>query len=307
VSWRLVSVISGAAVAGVLATWFAMHAGAGAPPSDLPAIAVATLASPDAAAPDAAAPDAAAPDAAAPDAAAPDAAAPDIAPPDPAPSPPTDAADGSDASIEADDIEVIDPVARRPAPRPAGARPAATRAVALPGPVVPAGAPVDVLMTLYQNDKYAEIVTNCRWGVTADTAAFCVRAACKEGSEQLAASWLKYIATETTRLQTSANCQQDLQTRVAASPPASRSQSQPQLTPDDRAELATCGATVMNARRAPDCTRVACRAGAPSKAFKWVAYVPAAQRTTVVAQCSQVGIDLTTQKLDCAADPAACP
>ena len=78
-------------------------------------------------------------------------------------------------------------------------------------------------------------------------------------------------------------------------------------TPEDVAELSACGGTVMSARRAPGCTRVACRSGATDKAIKWVAYVPAAQRAELTSLCKERGVDLTTQRLDCTADAAACP
>jgi len=78
-------------------------------------------------------------------------------------------------------------------------------------------------------------------------------------------------------------------------------------TPEDAAELSACGGAVMSARRAPGCTRVACRLAATDKAFKWVAYVPAGQRGELTSLCKERGVDLTAQLLDCTADAAACP
>jgi serine/threonine protein kinase len=81
----------------------------------------------------------------------------------------------------------------------------------------------------------------------------------------------------------------------------------PQATAEERAAFSSCTGGVMSGARALDCVRLACRNGAADKAFKWVAYVPAAQRGGVVAPCNELGIDLTTQTLDCTANPAACP
>ena len=287
IRWPLVLVISGAVVAGVLVTWFAMNADPGSPASGTPMVALAVAEPPDAA------PLAAAPR--------------PVEIPDATP-PPLEA-NRSAPPRGADDIEILQPGeepprSRRVAPRPVAWPPVSAPVVsASPAPRSPA--PLEVLKALYQKTKYAEVVSSCSSGVTAEIAVFCARAACKEGRGLLAASWLKQIASEQTRLETNAHCQQDLQNRAATLPPASPPRKQP--TPDDVAELADCGATRMNRRRAPDCTRVACLAGEPNKAVKWVAFVPTAERATLAAECKQHGIELTTQKLDCAADPAACP
>jgi serine/threonine protein kinase len=79
------------------------------------------------------------------------------------------------------------------------------------------------------------------------------------------------------------------------------------LTPADEAALSTCRAATMSARRAVDCTRVACRARAADRAFKWVAYVPMEQRAGLTAECGALGVELARQTLDCTADPGACP
>jgi hypothetical protein len=81
----------------------------------------------------------------------------------------------------------------------------------------------------------------------------------------------------------------------------------PQATAEERAAFSSCTGGVMTGARALDCTRLACRNGADDRAFKWVAYVPTAQRASVVGPCNELGIDLMTQKRDCIADPAACP
>jgi hypothetical protein len=294
IRWPLVAVISGAAVAGVLATWSLMHASSSARPRDTRTVAVAVVEPPDAALPEAAFPDAA-PLAIAP---------PEVANPDATLLPALGASDGSDAAIEADDIEIIDAGEARPRSRPVSPRPVVSPPAGSPSPASPSVATLDSLKALYQRNKYAEVVTSCGSGVTAEIAVICVRAACKESRLQLAARWMKQIASEQTRMETNAHCQQDLQNRAAIAP---ASPLRPQPTPDELGELARCGVTRMNRRRAPDCTRVACLAGESSKAIKWVAYVPTAERATLAAQCKQVGIDLTTQKLDCAADAAACP
>ncbi|HEY0989569.1 MAG TPA: serine/threonine-protein kinase [Kofleriaceae bacterium] len=80
----------------------------------------------------------------------------------------------------------------------------------------------------------------------------------------------------------------------------------PAPTPEEQAGFASCGTERMTKRRAPECTRFACRVGA-AKAELWVAYVPRELRSDLVALCKASGIDLTKVRLDCADDAAACP
>jgi serine/threonine protein kinase len=294
IRWPLVAVVGGAAVAGVLATWLMMRAGSGATPGDAPTVAVALATPPDAAPPAVASLVVAPTEVATPDATLPIA---------------IGATDGSDLAIDAEDIEIIDAGPGRPGSQPVSPPPAASPPVASPPigprrPPLPSVARLDDLKALYQKRSYAEVVTSCGAGVTAEIAVICVRAACKVAKVQLVAGWLGQISSVQTRMETKAHCQQDLQNRAAIAP---ASPPRPPATADELAELTRCGATRMNRRLAPDCTRAACLAGESNKAIKWVAYIPTAERTALTAQCKLLGIDLTAQKLDCAADAAACP
>jgi hypothetical protein len=73
--------------------------------------------------------------------------------------------------------------------------------------------------------------------------------------------------------------------------------------------VALCGAGPISAEHAPLCFLAACHIGDEPRARKLIAAVPAASRDRLIANCQQIGVDVTRPAkpaVDCEAEPMAC-